>query len=173
MRIRVLAAASCALAVSACATTATSPACRAPAPHEMQAFMAVISHNSGLLAQQLAPGAVADAFAASDPQLTSHIWGSQGVTRGSVVGVLSRPPLCVIDDPRSQASDAERQILVYPQNEYQSLRPAEGTPLELAPAFPYGVERADYISCRFSQTASGWKLADACGFRGYTPAVTG
>ena len=173
MRIRVLAAASCALAVSACATTATSPPCRAPAPHEMQAFMAVISHNPGLLAQQLAPGSVANSFSAGDPHLTSHIWGSQGLTRGSVVEVLSRPPLCVIDDPRSAANDAERQVLVYPQDAYQGLRPAEGTPLEMAPAFPYGVERADYITCVFTQTATGWKLADACGFRGYTPAVTG
>lgn len=173
MRIRVLAAASCALAVSACATTASSPACRAPAPHEMQAFMAVISHNSGLLAQSLAPGSVSDAFAAGDPHLTSHLWGSNGETHGTVVGLLSRPPLCVIDAPATSGSDAERQILVYPENNYARLRPAEGTPADMAPSFPYGVERADYITCRFTQTASGWKLADACGFRGYTPAITG
>jgi len=173
LRIRVLAAASCALAVSACATTATSPACRAPAPHEMQVFMAVISHNSGLLSQSLAPGSVADAFAAGDPHLNSHLWGANGETRGTVVGLLSRPPLCVIDNPSAPRSDAERQIIVYPQATYQGLRPVEGTPADMAPSFPYGVERADYITCRFTQTASGWKLADACGFRGYTSAATG
>lgn len=139
----------------------------------MQAFMAVISHNSGLLAQSLAPGAVADAFAAGDPNLTSHLWGSNGETRGTVVGILSRPPLCVIDNPAAPRNEAERQVLVYSQAGYQGLRPAEGTPADLVPNFPYGVERADYITCRFTQTASGWKLADACGFRGYTPAVTG
>ena len=173
MRIRVLAAAVSALALSACATTASSPACRAPAQHEMQAFMAIISHNSGLLAQSLAPGEVANEFSAGNPQLMSHIWGSQGETRGTVVGMLSRPPLCVLNDPRAAQTETSSQILVYQQERYESLRPAQGTPLEMAPVFPYGVERGDYVICRFSQTASGWKLQDACGYRGYRPAVTG
>lgn len=160
-----------ALTLSACATD-TTPVCRAPHAYEMQAFSAVISHNPEFVAQTMAPGAVRDALLAGDPTLRSHIWGSQGETRGTVIGLLAPPPLCVLDDPSFEATDASRQILVYPQDSYNAVSPAPDA--SVAPPFPFGVHRRDYMTCRFEQTASGWKLADMCGYRmPVTPAVTG
>lgn len=162
-----------AAAVSACATD-TGPVCRAPAAHEMAAFRAMISHNETAVADMLAPGALRAAFVQRDPAARAHIWGSNGDTRGSVIDLLSRPPLCIIDDPAMPATDASRQVIVYPQAAFNYAAPAIDTPANARPAFPYGVIRRDYMTCRFEQTASGWKLADMCGFeaRTVTP-VTG
>lgn len=162
-----------AAAVSACATD-TGPVCRAPAAHEMAAFAAMISHSETAVADTLAPGTLRNRFISRDPSVRAHVWGSQGVTRGSVIGLLSQPPLCIIDDPTYVATDASRQILVYPQRAFDRAAPAIDTPANARPAFPYGVVRRDYMTCRFEQTATGWKLADMCGYRQYQPApVTG
>lgn len=163
MRFRLIALAAAAASVSACATE-TVPACRAPAAHEMTAFQAVVSHNSAALTQAMAPGALRNALAAGDPAVRAHVWGNQGVTQGTVVGMLSRPPLCVFDDPAMPPGDAIRQIIVYPQYRYDQIAPAPETPLAEAPSLPYGIPRRDFMTCRFEQTAAGWKLADLCGY---------
>jgi hypothetical protein len=147
--------------------------CRAPQAHEMAAFQAIVSHNETALAQTTTPGALRNALAAGDPAVRSHLWGSQGVIQGTVIGILSRPPLCVLDDPATAGQENIRQVLVYPQARYNQVGPAAGTPLADAPP-PYGVSRRDYMTCRFEQTAQGWKLADLCGYtRPVSPAVTG
>lgn len=157
--------------LTACATE-TVPACRAPQPHEMAAFSAVISHNENALAQAVVP-AYRAAVTQREPILRSHIWGAQGETRGTVIGLLSQPPLCVLDDPMAAPSETARQVLVYPQRTFDRVGPVAETPLADAPP-PYGVSMRDYLSCRFEQTAEGWKLADMCGYRpAAAPAVTG
>ena len=106
--------------------------------------------------------------------MRAWLWGARGETRGTVVNVLARPPLCVLDDATAATnSDTVRNVLVYPQTEHDRLAPPPTTPLAEA-RIPYGTEMRDYLSCRFEQTASGWKLADLCGYRGFQPApVTG
>lgn len=173
MRFRpVLLAAVTAAAVSACATE-TVPMCRAPQPHEMAAFQAIVSHNEAALAQSTAPGPLRNAVTNRDPAVRSHLWGSQGVIQGTVIGMLSRPPLCLLDGPATAEQEGVRQVFVYPQYRYDPVAPAPETPLADAPP-PYGVSRRDYMTCRFEQTADGWKLADLCGYtRPISPAVTG
>jgi len=168
-RVLVLAATTSVLALSACATE-TVPTCRAPQTYEMAAFSAIISHNEAAVSETLAPGLLQNAFISRDPMVRSHVWGSDGNTRGTVTGMLSQPPLCIFDDPTFAATEASRQILVYPQRAYDRIAPAPGTPLLDAP-LPYGTYRGDYMTCRFEQTATGWKLADLCGYR--MPGVTG
>lgn len=150
-------------ALSACATEPV-PMCRAPLGYEMAAFSAIISHNETAVADALAPGLVQNAFISRDPMIRAHVWGSEGNTRGTVTGMLSQPPLCIFDDPGFVATEASRQILVYPQRRYDRIAPAPETPLLDAP-LPYGTYRGDYMTCRFEQTATGWKLADLCGYR--------
>jgi hypothetical protein len=157
--------------LSACATD-TTPVCRAPQAHEMAAFAAIISHNPNALGEAIAPGQIRNALANNDPRLRSYIWGSQGETRGSLLGLLASPPLCVLDDPAFPATDASRRVLVYPQYAYERSRPAPeaATPVP----FPYGVSMRDYMRCEFVQTATGWKLGDMCGYRtGLSSAYTG
>jgi hypothetical protein len=171
-RVLALVATTSVIGLSACATE-TVPMCRAPQAHEMAAFSAIISHNETAVADTLAPSALRNAFISRDPMLRSHVWGSDGNTRGTVIGMLSQPPLCVFEDPGFLASEASRQILVYPQRAYDRVAPAPETPLLDAP-LPYGTYRGDYMTCRFEQTATGWKLADLCGYRmPGAPAVTG
>ncbi|WP_300543011.1 hypothetical protein [Maricaulis sp.] len=160
------------LTLSACATE-TVPVCRAPAAHEMAAFSAIVSHNQAALADATAAGPLRNALTSGDPAVRSHLWGSQGITQGTVIGMLSRPPLCILDDPAAEANDATRQVLVYPQHNFDRVAPAPGTPLAEAPP-PYGVSRRDYMTCRFEQTAAGWKLSDLCGYtRPVTSPATG
>lgn len=170
-RVVVLAVAASSL-LAACATE-TVPACRAPQAHEMAAFAAIISHNETAVSQTLAPSALRNAFIRRDPLLRAYVWGAPGETQGTVVGMLSQPPLCVLDDPRVAATETSRQVLVYPQAAYNRVAPPAATPTLDAP-LPYGSAMRDYLSCRFEQTADGWKLADMCGYRmpGYG-AVTG
>ena len=156
-----------AASLSACATE-TVPMCRAPAAHELAAFSAIVSHDAQGLSAAMTPGPLRDAVARRDPLVSSYLWGSQGVTQGTALGMLTRPPLCVLDDPALPASDAVRQILVYPQAAADRVWPALETPLADAPP-PYGHARRDYMTCRFEQTAAGWKLADLCG---YAPATS-
>ncbi|MHA6289588.1 hypothetical protein [Maricaulis sp. CAU 1757] len=160
------------LGLTGCATE-TVPACRAPQAHEMAAFSAIISHNENALAQAVAPGPMRTAITSREPTTRSYIWGGQGETRGTMLGLLSRPPLCVLDDPTQPATETVRHVLVYPQASFDRVGPAAETPLADAPP-PYGVNMRDYLSCRFEQTSEGWKLADLCGYtpRTYTP-VTG
>jgi hypothetical protein len=156
--------------LSACATD-TTPVCRAPQTHEMASFRAIISHNRTALAQSLAPGATRDALNNQDVSLNAYVWGSQGETRGTLLGLLSQPPLCVLDDPTYAATDASRHVLVYPQHAFNALSP---TPESTTPMpFPYGVSMRDYMRCEFVQTATGWKLADMCGYRAPMTAYTG
>jgi hypothetical protein len=162
-RLALLPASTAALAIAGCATE-TVPACRAPLNHEMQAFGAIISHNENALAEATAPGALREALGRRDPGIRGHVWGYEGVTAGTVVGILSQPPLCIIDDPAVEATESLRQVLVYPQARYGAVSPAPETPLAEAPP-PYGVSRRDYVSCRFEMTGAGWKLADLCGYR--------
>lgn len=150
-------------ALAACATD-TGPVCRAPQAHEMAAFAAVISHNETALAQAMAPGAVRDAFTSREASLRSYLWGSSGDTRGSVVGLLSRPPLCVLDDPAYTANNSTSHILVYSQTAFDR---TAATYSETT-ALPYGVIMSDYMACRFDNTSTGWKLADMCGYGGRT-----
>ncbi len=148
--------------LAACATE-TVPACRAPQPHEMAAFAAVISHNETAVTQTLAPSALRNAFIRRDPLLRAWVWGAPGQTQGTVVGILSQPPLCIIDDQRVAATDTVRQVLVYPQASFSRIAPPAETPLVDAPP-PYGSAMRDYLSCRFEQTDEGWKLMDMCGY---------
>ncbi len=149
--------------LSGCATE-TVPACRAPEAHEMAAFRAIMSHDRTALAGVVTPGPLRDAVTHSDTSVSAHLWGSQGRTEGTVLGMLARPPLCILDDTRTPPTDAMRAILVYPQANFDRVSPAPETPLVDAPP-PYGTWRRDYLTCRFEQTASGWKLADLCGYR--------
>ena len=166
MRIRLLAAVLTASLVSACATT--TPTCRAPLPEEMAAFRAIISHNPAALAQSMAPGPARTALESGDGRISSHLWGSQGNLRGSVVELLSPPPLCILPSPSPATVANMREILVYPQSRYDAVRPADpATPL------PYGSLRRDYLTCSFTLTEDGYRLADACGYRAYAPTVTG
>ena len=153
-------------ALAACATD-SGPVCRAPLAHEMAAFAAVISHNETALSQAVAPGSLRDAFTSREASLRSYLWGSGGDTRGSVVGLLSRPPLCVLDDPAYPANDSTRRILVYSQTAFDQ---ASAT-YSATTALPYGVIMSDYMTCRFDNTATGWKLADMCGYGGRTRAA--
>lgn len=166
MRLRLLATALIATAVSACATS--TPVCRAPMPDEMSAFRAIISHNPEALAATMAPGMARNELIAGNTELRAHIWGSNGETRGSVVSLLTQPPLCVMSDPAATDPSA-REILVYPQSRYDAVLPADpaATPL------PYGVSNRDYLRCRFEQTANGWALADACNFQPRYATITG
>jgi hypothetical protein len=152
--------------LASCATE-TAPVCRAPQPHEMAVFRAVISHNETALASALAPGATRNALLRRDPTIQSRIWGANGETRGSMLGMLSQPPLCVLDDPTYLATDTSRQVVVYPQHHFDRVSPAIGVPVADAP-FPYGVMLGDYMTCRFEQTETGLKLSGLCGF-GETP----
>ena len=170
LRLAVLAATAAGL-VAGCATE-TVPACRAPQPYEMAAFGAVISHNEHALAQATAPGALRQALSSRNPAVRGHLWGHDGITEGTVVGLLSQPPLCIIDDPAAEPSETRRDVLVYPQARFRRVAPAPETPLADAPP-PYGVSRRDYLSCRFEMTAEGWKLADLCGYRRPVSSVTG
>ena len=156
--------------LASCATN--TPVCRAPLAHEMAAFSAVISHNENALRDALAPGALQTAFTNRDPELRTYVWGSQGVTRGTVVGILSQPPLCILDDPANPATNASRQVLVYPQESFDRELSRASTQSTSAP-LPYGVFMRDYMSCRFEQTSRGWKLADMCGYGGRTSSVVG
>ena len=149
--------------LAACATE-TVPACRAPQAHEMAAFAAIISHNETAVSETLAPSALRNAFIRRDPLLRAWVWGAPGQTQGTVVGMLSQPPLCIIDDPRVAATETVRQVLVYPQARFSRVAPPAATALADAPP-PYGTAMRDFLSCRFEQTAAGWKLADMCGYR--------
>ncbi len=162
-RALALASTTAVLGLTACATE-TVPMCRAPMTYEMAAFSAIISHSETALADAMAPSALRNAFISRDPMIRSHVWGSQGNTRGTVTGMLSQPPLCIFDDPGFVATEASRQILVYPQRAHDRVAPPAGTPLLDAP-LPWGSYRGDYMTCRFEQTATGWKLADLCGYR--------
>ncbi|WP_417477179.1 hypothetical protein [Maricaulis sp.] len=149
--------------LAACATE-TVPACRAPQAHEMAAFAAIISHNETNVSQSLAPNALRNAFIRRDPLVRAWVWGAPGETNGTLVGMLSQPPLCIINDPRVAATETVQQVLVYPQAAHNRVAPPATTPLADAPP-PYGTAMRDYLSCRFEQTADGWKLADMCGYR--------
>lgn len=172
LRLAVLASTATATALLAGCATETVPACRAPQAYEMDAFAAVISHNGNALANATAPGPLRHALTSNNPGVRGHLWGHEGITDGTVVGILSRPPLCIIDDPAAEATETMRQVLVYPQARYGAVSPAPETPLADAPP-PYGVSRRDYVSCRFEMTAEGWKLADLCGYRRPVSGVTG
>ena len=161
-RVIILAVAASSL-LAACATE-TVPACRAPQAHEMAAFAAIISHNETAVSETLAPSALRNGFIRRDPLLRAWVWGAPGQTQGTVVGILSQPPLCIIDDPRVAATETVRQVLVYPQARFSRVAPPPATALADAPP-PYGSAMRDFLSCRFEQTDAGWKLADMCGYR--------
>ncbi len=165
MRLRLLALALTASAVSACATS--TPVCRAPMPEEMNAFRAIVSHNPNALAQTMAPGMARDALTSGNRELQAHLWGSQGDRRGTVVNLLSNPPLCVLPNPAASDANA-REILVYPQSRYDAVLPADP-----AMPLPYGVMNRDYLTCRFEQAEAGWRLSDACNFQPRYSTVTG
>ncbi|WP_291842698.1 hypothetical protein [Maricaulis sp.] len=171
-RVLALASTTAVLGLTACATE-TVPMCRAPLTYEMAAFSAIISHNETAVADAMAPGLLQNAFISRDPMVRSHVWGAEGNTRGTVTGMLSQPPLCIFDDPGFVATEASRQILVYPQRAHDRVAPPMETPRLDAP-LPWGTYRGDYMTCRFEQTATGWKLADLCGYRiPGVPSVTG
>ena len=129
----------------------------------MAAFSAVISHNENALASVVVPGDLRTGVQNRNTEIATHLWGTRGYTHGSVVALLSQPPLCIIDAPLAAPSETVSEVLVYPQRTFDRVGPAAETPLAEAPP-PYGGP-ADYLSCRFERTADGWKLADLCGYR--------
>lgn len=167
MRLRLLACVLAASFASACATS--TPVCRAPLPEEMSAFRAIISHNPNALAQSMAPGTTRSALEAGDHELNAYIWGSGGETRGSVISMLNRPPLCILPNPAAISDETSREILVYPQQRYDRVTPLDPAAVTL----PYGTHMRDYLTCRFELTDSGWQLADACGYRPRYRSVAG
>lgn len=151
--------------LAGCATTASGPVepmCRAPNAQEMQIFRAVVGRDRQTLIANSAQGPARAALERSDPYLNNHLWGSQGYTGGTLLGVLTVPPPCVLDMPVADPT-TQREIVVYQRERYDRLRPATGMPAEALSFTPWGTHRQDYFRCRFVNTAEGWRMIDMCG----------
>ncbi|MBI1236042.1 MAG: hypothetical protein GC188_05085, partial [Alphaproteobacteria bacterium] len=107
------------IALSACQTaTPTTLACRAPTGEEFEIFRAVVSRDRDTLVRLSADGPARAAMERRDPYVAGHLWGNQGYTGGTLVGVLTQPPPCVIDLPRridtqGNVIASQRSIAVY------------------------------------------------------------
>ena len=162
MRLPVLAALAL-LPLAGCATTETGPVepqCRAPNAQEFEIFRAIVARDRQTLIRNSAQGPARSALIAQDPYASGHMWGSQGYTSGTLLGILSDPPLCVIDLP-TLTPESRRSIAVYSQARYDQLRPAVPVMPETGYQ-PYGYHRRDYIECEFVNTAEGWRMSDLC-----------
>lgn len=150
-------------ALAGCATTETGPVepqCRAPNTQEFEIFRAIVSRDRQTLIRNTAQGRARTALLTEDPYANGHMWGSQGYTGGTMLGVLSQPPLCVLDLP-AIAPESQRTIAVYSRERYEALRPA--VPIVPETGFrPYGTHRQDYLRCTFVNTAEGWRMTDLC-----------
>lgn len=159
------------IGLSACQTTAapTTLACRAPTGEEFDIFRAVVSRDRATLARYTSIGPARSALERRDPYVNNHLWGNQGYTGGTVVGVLTQPPPCVIDLPRQLDTNGNpvttrRTIAVYQESRFRSL--AGGTSMTFLPEqvvrIP-GNRGHDYFRCDFVQTSEGWRMTDLCG----------
>jgi len=158
------------LALSACQTTAAEPttlACRAPTGEEFEIFRAVISRDTNTLTRLSAIGPARSALERNDPYVAGHLWGHQGYTGGTLVGVLTQPPPCVIDLPRRVDTEGnvittQRSIAVYQESRFRALTGGSVTfAPEQAVRLP-GVNRQDYFRCDMVQSGSSWRMTDLC-----------
>jgi len=152
------------LPIAGCATTDTGPVepmCRAPNAQEMQIFRAVIGRDRQTLIANSAQGPARNALLRNDPYLNNHLWGSQGYTGGTLLGVLTQPPPCVLDMPVADPA-TQREIVVYQRARYDALRPPMGMSPDAVMFTPYGTHRQDYFRCRFVNTTEGWRMTDLC-----------
>jgi hypothetical protein len=158
------------IGLSACQTTGpVTLACRAPTSEEFDIFRAVVARDHNTLARYSAVGPARSALERRDPYVNNHLWGNQGYTGGTVVGVLTQPPPCVVDLPPSVDSNGNaittrRSIAVYQDSRFRSL--AGGDSVTFTPEqgvrLP-GNRGFDYFRCEFAQTSQGWRMTDLCG----------
>ncbi|WP_420432173.1 hypothetical protein [Hyphobacterium sp.] len=159
------------LGLSACQTTGgpTTLACRAPTSEEFDIFRAVVSRDHQTLVRYSAAGAARAALERRDPYVNNHFWGNQGYTGGTVVGVLTQPPPCVVDlpprrDANGNAISTQRAIAVYQENRFRALVGGTSTTIAADQALRLpGNSGFDYFRCEFSQTSQGWRMTDLCG----------
>ncbi len=150
---------------AACTTTSAptfvEPTCRAPNSQELAIFRAVISHDRQTLINNSAQGAARSALIRNDPYINNHLWGSQGYTGGTMLGVLTQPPPCILDLPVADPT-TQREIAVYQFERYNRIRPNSTVAIDAMTYRPRGVHRQDYFRCRFINTAEGWRMTDMC-----------
>lgn len=150
--------------LAGCATTnetgPVEPQCRAPNAQEFEIFRAIVSRDRQTLVRNTAAGPARSALLTQDPYANGHMWGSQGYTGGTLLGVLSQPPLCVLDMP-SITPESQRTIVVYSRERYDALRP-QGYVMPQTGFTPFGTHRQDYARCTFVNTAEGWRMTDLC-----------
>lgn len=157
------------IALSACQTVAepVTLACRAPTGEEFEIFRAVVSRDRDTLIRLSADGPARAALERRDPYVAGHLWGNQGYTGGTLVGVLTQPPPCVIDLPRRVDAEgnviaSQRSIAVYQEDRFRALTGGSITfAPEQAVRLP-GVARQDYFRCDLVQTGQGWRMTDLC-----------
>ncbi|WP_421791850.1 hypothetical protein [Hyphobacterium sp.] len=162
------------LGLAACTTTAPEPvtlACRAPVGEEFEIFRAVIARDHQTLARLSTQGQARRMLERRDPYINNHLWGNQGYTGGTIVGVLTQPPPCVIDMPRRVDGEGnvittQRTIAVYQQDRFRSMT---GGSVTFAPEqivrLP-GNRGQDYFRCELVQTSAGWRMTNLCGLPG-------
>jgi hypothetical protein len=157
------------LALSACQTVAepVTLSCRAPTSEEFEIFRAVVSRDTSTLIRFSSIGPARAALERGDPYVNNHLWGNQGYTGGTLVGVLTQPPPCVIDMPRRLDANGnpvttQRSIAVYQEARFRALT---GGSVTFAPEqrvrLP-GVARQDYFECDFVQSGASWRMTDLC-----------
>jgi len=158
------------IALSACQTTAAEPttlACRAPTGEEFEIFRAVISRDTTTLTRLSAVGPARSALQRNDPYVAGHLWGYQGYTGGTLVGVLTQPPPCVIDMPRRIDTEgniiaSQRSIAVYQETRFRALTGGIATFAPEQRVRLPGINRQDYFQCDMVQTSQGWRMTDLC-----------
>ncbi len=138
------------LALTACATS--EPVCRPADGMERATFGAVVAHDEARLAQLMAQGPDAERVRTLDPQIEAQIFG-QRMGDAAVRTVLMQPPLCVVD---GAASNGARISHIFPQARFAALQNPDLEGLER------GRPGLDHITCRYVETAEGWRLSDAC-----------
>ncbi|WP_421786405.1 hypothetical protein [Hyphobacterium sp.] len=169
------------IGLSACQTTGgpVTLACRAPTSEEFDIFRAVVSRDQHTLVRYSATGPARAALERRDPYVNNHLWGNQGYTGGTIVGVLTQPPPCVVDlpapiDANGNAIAGRRSIAVYQENRFQSLVGGTSTTLAADQGLRLpGNGGFDYFRCEFVQTAQGWRMIDLCGLPTVRGAVGG
>jgi hypothetical protein len=158
------------IALSACQTVAepVTLSCRAPSGEEFDFFRAIVSRDRNTILRHTASGPARSAMERRDPYVNQHLWGNQGYTGGTLVGVLTQPPPCVVDMPQRIDTEGnpittQRSILVYQQARFQQLTGGSVTfaPEEIVRA--PGTRGQDYFRCDMVQTSQGWRNTDLCG----------
>jgi len=138
------------LALTACATS--EPVCRPADPTERATFGALVAHDQARLAHLMAPGPTAEQVRNLDPRVEAQIFG-QRMGDAAVRTVLMQPPLCVVD---GASSNGARISHIFPQARFDALQNPDLEGLER------GRPGLDHITCRYVETAEGWRLSDAC-----------